>query len=65
MKFCVTKKNPRVEVKSSHLKNPVSNMVIIWKQFTEEADRSKVMEIINSFKITSKHLDVSVHRDEN
>jgi hypothetical protein len=25
------KKNPRLEVKISHLKNPVSNMVIIWK----------------------------------
>jgi hypothetical protein len=39
-------------------------MVIILKQLTKEADRSKVMEIIESFKITSKHLDVSVHRHE-
>ena len=64
MKFCVRKKNPRIEVKFSHLKGPVSNMVIIWKQLTKEADRSKVMEIIDSFKITSRHLDVSVHRHE-
>ncbi len=25
------KENPRVEIKISHLENPVSNMVIIWK----------------------------------
>ena len=49
-------KNPRIEVKFSHLKSPVSEMVIIRKQLTKEADRSKVMEIVNSFKITSKIL---------
>ena len=59
------KENPRIEVKFSHLKNPVSNMVIIWKQLTKEEDRSKVIEIINSFKITSKYLDISIHRHEN
>lgn len=65
MKFCVRNKNPRVEVKFSHLKSPVSKMVNIRKQLTKEADRNKVMEIINSFKITSKYLDVSIHRHEN
>jgi hypothetical protein len=59
------KENPRIEVKFSHLKNPVSNMVIIRRQLTKEADRYKVIEIINSFKITSKYLDISIHRHEN
>jgi hypothetical protein len=61
----VRNKNPRVEVKFSHLKSPVSEKVIIRKQLTKEADRNKVIEIINSFKITSKYLDVSIHRHEN
>ncbi len=59
------KENPRVEVKFSHLKSPVSKKVIIRKQLTKKADRSKVIEIVNSFKITSKYLDVSIHRHEN
>ncbi len=59
------KENLRTEVKFSQLKSPVSNMVIIWKQLTKGADRNKVIEIINSFKITSKYLDVSIHRHEN
>ncbi len=58
------KENPRIEVKFSHLKSPVSEKVIIRKQLTKEADRNKVREIINSFKITSKYLDVSIHRHE-
>ncbi len=65
MKFCVKEKNPRVEVKFSHLKSPVSEKVIIRKQLTKEAGRNKVIEIINSFKITSKYLDVSIHRHGN